>query len=524
MPFIVFGTDDNKIGYFKGRSERLIDINIPALTKTDLLTLAPLEYWSKHFAIKGRVQWEEATDFIIGISQAIHFDPDKIRGRGCWREPDGRICYHDGVNTIGDPSPDRWYLQKKQKNMKLDTPTLSKEEMNNFVSAALDLSFETVVDAMRLMSWSALSVFCGALEWRSGMLLTGETESGKSTILDYLINPLAKPVMGTGESTEAGVRQDVKNDATCIIIEEAEGDTKKKKNNREAIFSLMRQSTSENAPSVLKGTRGQKGISYKTRSQYGFIAIDAIVPHVADDNRLIKVNLKRPDKDFKPIFEAVKKHITPEACAAIRSATWKNLKQILEETNRWYHYVHSLSKWSLRNAKAQTQLMVHWLIVYKQVDKITESDLKHLTNISQASDDYDQSRDNADEMIQRIMDERLLIPPNKFLTVREMLIVVATGKIDEYSSEINEIDKLTYKEILARHGIISMRNERVGIAYNHHEIMKIINMKQGYHRMLRRHQNVTDERSVIKALGKSRNVVVFSGLLETKKSQVEMEV
>jgi putative DNA primase/helicase len=337
MPFRVLGVDDYGRAYFIGRNERMYDFALTALTKTQMLSCGPLSWFEASFPKKGGVEWESALDYMIHVASMRDFDPLVIRGRGAWSENDGSICYHDGITTIGKPSARRMYIKKSQRDIGLTCEPMDAPVRREIAKLNSLLTYESQMDSVRLLAWSTLAPFAGALPWRPALLLTGPSASGKSTLIDYIARGISgAETFSGGETTEPGVRQRLGNDSSAVIIEESEADTKRKKLNRENLFSMMRQSTSNDAPIAAKGTKDGKGMFFAMRSMFLFVAIDPTVEAVADDNRIFRVNIVKASvdqsqrylKEYKP---KLRKLMTRDNCRAIRALVWRELPNILSD-------------------------------------------------------------------------------------------------------------------------------------------------------------------------------------------------
>ena len=55
---------------------------------------------------------------------------------------------------------------------------------------------------MRILSWSAIAPFAGALPWRNAGLLTGDSAWGKSQVIDHIVRPIASPSFFNGGKYE----------------------------------------------------------------------------------------------------------------------------------------------------------------------------------------------------------------------------------------------------------------------------------------------------------------------------------
>jgi hypothetical protein len=519
LPFKVLGTADDDRAYFIGRSNRMFSYQASSINKSQLQTLAPIDFWREYYGYEGKINWDNAFDNVIDLSLSIDFDLDSVRGRGAWKESDGTRCYHNGVETIGKPSPQRLYLRKTKKDIGLSSAPADKELAKNVSSAISAMSFETPLDCIRLLGWTLIAPFAGALPWRPSILITGESQSGKSTIIEQVVKPLVLPeIFSGGGTTEAGVRQTIDNDATAIVIEEAEADTQKKRKNREDLFSLMRQSTSDDAPRVAKGTVTGKSLKYKMRSMFLFAAISPDIEHSADDNRIFRVNMIVAKNDWAPIRNELRRLVTVDNCKRIRSLTWKKLDEIIRKSEEIAPIIQDMTNKNIRYCYAEAMLQSAYWHIWKGREDIPERELESTFRVLMTMADKEESRDEPDEMLSRILDERVLIesPMRESITVREILIGIKNREFrDGEDFTLLDSRNISYlKNIVNRHGVTLTDADNVAIANNHHEIMKILERGRGYHRQLWRHEKLVEKSAVVKMAGKSRRCVVLKDVLE----------
>lgn len=518
LPFRILGCDDKSQAYFIDRSGHLQIFRLSQLTKTQLMMIAAKDWWRSNFSTsKGGVAWDDATDFIIEIAGQIDFNPDNLRGRGAWREPDGRICYHDGHTTTGEYAPGRLFIKKTARPIGIGTEPASPEIRNRIFELACQMSFESKVDVLRCLSWAVLAPFGGALTWRNAIMITGPSSSGKTAIADLLVNPIAHPKMYSGAtSTEAGIRQDSPNDSEPIAIEEADPDTVAKKKNREAQLTLMRESTSENTPTGAKGTIDGKGMTYRLRKMFCFIAISPDIESWADENRINLVNLKEPThsaEEWLALKKEIQTAVTPEVCAGIRAATWEKLPAIMAMADWLTDIVQEISGKNTRQSYSESMLLAAYVVVWLGHDEITEDQARDMIGKFYANQEPAETRDEADEMFNRIMDELVMINSDKFprgmkMPMREILDIVLSGQIDSADdTAVNGKrptdfkEKMIFKKTAQQYGI-TVTEECIAISQNHHEIRRILQRGPGYHKVLARHK---------KCVGRGKNVSMGTG-------------
>jgi hypothetical protein len=507
FPFRILGVADDGKAYFLDRHERMTSMALGSITQNKLLTLASLTWWAGEYAkhSKGGMMtkddWVAAVDSVIQIAGSIDFDSDRIRGRGAWRERDGRICYHDGLNTIGQPAPERLYLRITHKSIGIGSPPPDLNALSAILDITGRLSFETRADMIRLLSWATLAPFAGALPWRPAGLLTGRSGVGKSEIVNLIIKPLTMPhLFSGGESTEAGIRQHIGIDAAAIVVDEADTDTEKKKRRRDDVLSLMRQSTSDEAPKVAKGTIDGKGMRFTLRSMFLFAAISPEVESIADDNRLFRVNLEgkghTPEQWYRLKTE-LSNAVTPELCASIRSLTWTKLPDIFALAERMSPVIQQITGKSSRFATSESLLFAAYQTIWKQ-QALTEDNLYEFFEQIYNWQPVEEQRDETEELLDRLLDEVIREGMNNY-TLRQVLQKEVKG--------IGEPE--VWAAISGRYGLRVTPDGELAMAKGHHAIMKIIDRGRGYQRIFWRHPLMKQKNKSHAIAGTVRSCVIF---------------
>jgi len=507
-PFRPLGVADDGYAYFLDCAGRIKKFRLDSLTSTKMLDLAPLPWWSTEFpGHRALVEWQEATDFVIRISQAEEFDPENRRGRGAWRERDGRICYHDGHETIGQPDARRLYIRKNIYDVGLGSPVASIEDRKALLDAVSAMSFETKADTTRALAWSLLAPFGGALPWRNAMVLTGSSKSGKSTLLSRVIMPLvATPYFLSGGTSEAGVRQKTGLDSLPVIIDEANLEGKKGQEIRQGLFSLMQQSTSDDAPQVAKGTpNGEGALSYLMRNMFLFSAVTPDTGNIEQDNRIMRVNLvitKKPS-EWETISERINAVVTDRVCAGIRAFTWQKLPEILEAATAMTRSIVALIHDSRKGYADALLFAAFWRVFLDRIPATDEFEA-WLAQVYKVKP-LDSQRDEAEEMLDKLLDQVAKISgdPKTEVTLRELLRGIKygevekqmypedrelglSGKVDVRKLELSELDN--WRTTAVNHGLmVDKKSGCLLIKANAAYISKIWEMKgRTYSDLLRR--------------------------------------
>ena len=508
FPFRVLGVADDGKGYFLDRHERLAAMALGSITQNKLLTLASLTYWKVSKSggkDMSKNDWMEATDDVMEACGRKDFDHERVRGRGAWREPDGRVCYHDGFHVIGEPSEKRTYLRMARRDIGLASPHPELSDLTAILDVVGELNFETRADMIRCLAWSTLAPFAGALPWRPAGLLTGRSEAGKSEVIRYIINPLAMPIIASGgESTEAGVRQAVGINSMAIVIDEADTDTPKKKQRRDDVLSLMRQSTSDETPKALKGTIDGKGMRFTLRSMFLFAAISPEIESIADDNRLFRVNMEskgHTPEQWQKLKAELIRCITPDICAGVRALTWTRLKDIFTLADRIAPIIQELTHKSSRYSTSESLLFSTYLIVWKQ-QELSDDELREFFSQIYEWQPPEESRNEEEEVLDRLLDEVVREGMNNY-TLRQVL-----------QNELRGIgDHNIWRGISGRHGLRITPDGDLAIAKSHHEIIRIISRGKGYAKIFFRHPLIKERNKSHAIAGNVRSCVVIDGVI-----------
>jgi hypothetical protein len=445
-----------------------------------------------------------------------------MRGRGGWREPDGRICYHDGKKTIGDFSKDRIYLRRSVKDIGIKDKPASASDRNRICEAVKELTFDSVADCVRTLGWAVLAPFAGALPWRPAGLMTAASGTGKSTIITHIVKPLASPIICSGgESTAAGIRQRIGVDSCAIVVEEAETDTQKKKQNRDETFSLMRQSTSDDSPDVLKGTIDGRGLSFTLRSMFFFVSISPEVECEADENRIFRVSLVKanyPRAKWIEKEKEIRAALTPEICRGVRAYTWKKLPEIIALSERIAIQSQIIAKTDNRTALAESLLLAAYMAVFKNRPKATDKQIVEFVELFYSLGMPEKRRNENEEMLDILLDS-IVREGQENYTIRELLNAIESGFVyseDETGQDGSttrhekELPRHEARRIAGRYGVGLAPDGNIAIAKNHQEIMKLLDKGKGYQMQLMRHPRLV-ERGKNVSLGSNnvKNCVVI---------------
>ena len=299
--FRCLGYDHDVFYLFQNEKRQICEMKKGDFTEAGLLTLAPAEFWETYFMSKTGINRKAAQNWLFRkCYQAGVFRPDAIRGLGAWVD-NNRSVYHfgshlliDGKKTaIGDVASR--YIYELSKPIELNTDeSLSNEDGRKILQTAKMFRWTRPASAPLLCGWLMLSRLCGALKWRPHIWITGESGSGKSTIMDKFIYTLISnsAVFAQGNSTEAGIRQKLKCDALPVLFDESEQNNEREQNRVQNILAMIRQASSESGAQTLKGTISGQSLQFDIRSMFMLSSIQVNMLMQADRERITVLALK----------------------------------------------------------------------------------------------------------------------------------------------------------------------------------------------------------------------------------------
>lgn len=295
----------------------------------NLHTLAPASFWFEFYEDNRRA----ISNALIRQSEGIgYYDPAIIRGRGVW-EDNERSVLHLGNKLIVDGlecdirtfKTEYIYEQRIAMHVKTREP-LDSSEATRLVDVCNLVGWEESISGFLLSGWMFSSIICGVLPWRSHIYLIGPVGSGKTWVIENLINRCLRGIgiIVQGSSTEPALRQIMKGDARPVLFDEGEADSHENAARMQKVFGLARQASSEGAAPIIKGTQSQTGvIEYVFRSCFVFASIQPSMVHYADESRITLLRLASPygdgGKRFQKLLDARNKFITDNFCDGLIS-------------------------------------------------------------------------------------------------------------------------------------------------------------------------------------------------------------
>jgi putative DNA primase/helicase len=305
--FTVLGYDHETYYIFNHGARQIFPIGKGAFTENGLIELAPLNWWEMHFpGEKKRIDTGLAANFIIRTAHKRGiYDKSRIRGRGAWVDA-GRMVFHhgshlsvDGAHTDVTKIASRFVYELAASLPEPHAERLGSDEGEELLELATQFRWTKPGSAALLAGWVALAPVCGALRWRPHIWLTGGPGCGKSTVLNEYVHYLlgdGLDLFAQGNSSEAGIRQELGADARPVLFDESEQNTEREQSRIQGVLALIRQASTESEARTFKGSAGGDAMSFHIRSMFCLASIQVGIKQQADVERLAVLAL-RPKRE-----------------------------------------------------------------------------------------------------------------------------------------------------------------------------------------------------------------------------------
>jgi putative DNA primase/helicase len=339
-PFIALGYNGSAYYYLPRGTEQVAEIRRGSHTSpAEMMSLASVEWWEAAFPKeKGGIDWFQAASTCMRKceNRGIYTE-ERERGRGSWYD-NGRAVLHlgdrlliDGADTqIADHDSRFIYTRQAPLELGVAASPLDDAGAHKVADVFRGLNWANPVHADLAMGWTVLAPICGALRWRPHIWITAQRGAGKSWVQDNIINPLLGQcaMVVQGSTSEAGIRQRMRQDARPIIFDEAESENQGSQKRMQAVIELARQSSSDSSAEIVKGTASGGGMAFRMRSMFLLGSVNVSLSQAADESRFSVLSLRPPEKSpaeiarFDQFSRDVGNTLTPEFCAALRARSY----------------------------------------------------------------------------------------------------------------------------------------------------------------------------------------------------------
>ncbi|MFC1551533.1 hypothetical protein ACFL6P_03095 [Candidatus Latescibacterota bacterium] len=509
-PFRCLGYDHEHFYYLSHRGQQVNDFTANQHTSRNLITLAPLQWWAEYFPGDRSPNWQKAADTLINTCYSTGFyDQNRLRGRGAWYD-ERRVVLHHGDHLIVDGARqelhdfDSNYIYEAGPVTELSSVApISKQEAHWLLEALEQLAWENSISAKLLAGWCVLAPISGALTWRPHVLITGSSGCGKSTLLERILKPLLgeASIFVLSNTTEAGIRQRLGNDAFPVIFDEAETENQHSQRRMDHVFELIRQSSSSAGGSILKGSQDGKGMSFKIRSCFCLASIGVSLQQRSDQSRISVLGLTRHHPNdvqdyFDELNHVIYRHLTSEWQAGMRARSIKMIPVIRKNISIFSQAVASVFGGNMRAGdQLGTLLAGAYSLSSDSVIDYQEA-LKWVEEQDWSEQQADDIETDEVRCLNKILQHILIVNQDGRRFERSVVNLLAlAGDISDsdkqsWEEDDAEISQNDANATLARNGIrIHHKTKDVLISNSHEGIRKILHdtpWARGWNRFLKR--------------------------------------
>lgn len=187
------------------------------------------------------------------------------------------------------------YSSSEELDIRPESPQATGIECRDLYDLLQSWQWKRGTDALLLLGWIGAAGLAGAHDWRSHGLMTGKAEYGKSTLQALIANLFGNGCLGIDAKTsEAGIRQKLRQNALPILVDEAEAKGK----HIRSIMDFLRSSSS--GSQILRGTSEGSHRSYTVRAMGMLSAVNAPKLDDTDSGRYVRFQLVEAPKMETP--------------------------------------------------------------------------------------------------------------------------------------------------------------------------------------------------------------------------------
>lgn len=235
---------------------------------------------------------------------------DMVRGRGAWRDDDGRLILHCGsylwyegkLQDTGEVGSN-FYVRRPGSLIPWGEPVKPDDNPAvDVIKALRTWNFERGdIDSLMVLGWLGVALMGAALDWRPSVFVVADAGSGKSQLVGksgLLRTILGRSMVATTNASEAGLYQLVGHDSLPIAIDELEGEDGPEQ--AQKIIKMARDAASGSVR--IRGGADHKGVEFQAQSAFLFSAINPPPLPPASLTRLaiIQINKFKGDPGTPP--------------------------------------------------------------------------------------------------------------------------------------------------------------------------------------------------------------------------------
>ena len=464
MNFRVLGYNGDAFYYYPFDAKQIVKLSAAGHSINNLLQIETLSAWESRFGYEkcpvGKVALMASNAMMqMARTRGVFKEEDKVRGCGAWLDR-GRLILNCGdalyINderkSFRDIDSDFTYVASSRMLVPSATP-LKNSEAHDLREICESVTWENKLSGSLLAGWLVVAPICPALDYRPHIYITGEAESGKSTVYNKII----KPVIGDigmyfdGGSTEAAIRQTMGYDGRPLIYDEGENTQ-----SMEGVIGLARKASTG---SVIKKF-GQP--VFKAQFAACFSAINPPVNKTADESRISFMNIKknrRPNAldEYEQLLDKIDATITEDYGKRLLARTVGNI----ENLNRNIATFQKAFRLVTGGARASQQIgtMLAGLYLLSRTDVITLEMAQEWVKRYEWNDHtmLDQESDPM-RLVQHIAGSIIRMSGGQERSVGEMISMVYTDRDGQSDKTLRQVG------ISVKDGRVSIANRSSNLA------------------------------------------------------------
>jgi len=485
--------------FYSFRAKMVVRFTSTGFSASTMQQIAPLMYWEHTFEKSGPgFDVKAAEAFLVGNSFKLKtYKNEFVRGRGAWND-DGKMVIHSGETILSEGK--KYDLSDFKSNYcyEMSTPLgfgygnpLSSDKSILINALLLKLNWERPANAILLAGWCVLAPFCGVLNWRSHIWLTGPAGSGKSWTMANVVRKLMGEtgIAVVGKTTEAGIRQSLRTDAMPILFDESDIDDQKDADRIQSVLALARASSTSDGGNIVHGSQGGAAKTYSIRSMFALSSIGVHLSNKADMDRFTVLGFKPNDLElgnqFKEVSDEWADLVTTDFVHDLQARTLKLMPVILENI-KIIKAVAAKEIGGMRiGDQVATMLAGSWSLESENV--ITEAEaLTFVTSIDWTDEKGIEANNDETQLFVTIISTKLRVETEIGTPLERSvgeLILVASEQISSY-----KVTPMNATDILRRNGVI-VKDDRIYIANSAPEIknmIKLTSWKNNHSKVLER--------------------------------------
>lgn len=486
--------------FYSFESKLVISFNAPSLTKTNLMTLAPIQWWERRFPGHGNSKFDtdQAVQSIINACNdaGIFNEEDKIRGRGAWRDGNdvvlhvgnGLIVNNNMPISLNEYATDHIYEINKTIKYGGADP-LTNEDSAKFMELMRWFAWDRNTTPLTFAGWLVIAPFCGVLDSRPNGWLTSTSHGGKSWIQDNVI----KMVLGNvainvnSETTAAGIRQFLQSDARPVLFDESEVKDDKSRARIGEILFMLRGAFQKGGAPIIKGSTEGRAKAYEMKTMAMFSSISVYLPDKADQRRCLIFNLKYDANKRGEAFEQFKERyfsvVTPEYIKALQARTIKMLPVIIHNTNVFKLAINKIAKDIEIGDLLGGLIAAAYSLLSDDLITIDEA-IEYLRNYDWSHEIEQKGVKDEVIMLDELMSMQIKVDHVHTYTIGEMIVFEYDPRIlsESVGGAIESaILRKEIKRILGNHGIKYVDGKGVCFANGNPALRRLMNRSQWVH-------------------------------------------